>query len=143
MFWPSRTTQKMRRLKTEAMKFSVVGAANFLLTLAVFTVTLKVMHWNYLLSLAIAWGLGMCFSYVVNFSWVFKPEQKLVFNSRFLKFFSASLISIVINLIVLRLVVEGTGFDPFMVQLALIPLIVIFNFATAKFWSLKSGTAGL
>ncbi len=130
----------MRKLKTEAIKFSAVGAANFVLTMIVFTVALKVLDLDYLLSLVAAWIIGMCISYVMHFTWVFKPEHKLQFRSRFFKYLAASLLSVSINLLALRLIVEGTGFDPFIVQLALIPFIVVFNFASAKLWSLKPGS---
>lgn len=127
----------MHKFKIEATKFTLVGAANFALTFIVFTVMLKLWGVNYLLSLVAAWGIGMLFSYVLNFAWVFKPEQKIQFRDRFFRFFLASLLSIALNMIILRFIVEHTDFDPFYVQAALIPFIVIFNFATAKYWSLR------
>lgn len=98
---------------------------------------LKVLSVNYLLSLIAAWFVGMLFSYVLNFAWVFKPEQKIQFRDRFVRFFLASVLSIALNLLVLSYIVERTNLDSFYVQTALIPFIVIFNFSTAKFWSLK------
>lgn len=127
----------MHKFKIEAAKFTFVGAANFVLTFAVFTVMLKALSINYLLSLATAWAIGMLFSYVLNFSWVFMPEQKIQFKSQFVRFFLASALSILMNILILRYIVEHTSFDPFYVQLALVPFIVIFNFSTAKFWSLR------
>jgi putative flippase GtrA len=79
----------------------------------------------------------MLFSYVLNFSWVFKPEQKIQFKARFLRFFLASAFSIALNMLVLSYIVDRTNFDPFYVQMVLIPWIVIFNFSTAKYWSLR------
>ena len=79
----------------------------------------------------------MLFSYALNFSWVFKPEQKIQFRARFVRFFLASVLSIALNILALSYIVEHTDFDPFHVQMALIPFIVVFNFSTAKFWSLK------
>lgn len=130
--------RKMKKIKIEVTKFTIVGAANFVLTFIVFTAMLKELQLNYLLSLVVAWIVGMVFSYVLNFSWVFKPEQKIQFKGRFLKFFMASVLSIGLNLLVLRWLVEYFGFDPYFAQLTLIPLIVLFNFSTAKFWSLRS-----
>jgi len=127
----------MHKFKIEATKFTLVGAANFVLTFIVFTFMLKTMEVNYLLSLMAAWVVGMLFSYVLNFAWVFKPEQKIQFRARFFRFFLASVLSIALNMLVLRYIVEHTDFDPFYVQMVLIPLIVIFNFSTAKYWSLK------
>lgn len=127
----------MHKLKIEATKFTIVGATNFILTFIVFTTMLKVFGVNYLLSLVAAWVVGMLFSYVLNFLWVFKPEQKIQFRNRFFRFFLASVLSIALNMLILSYIVERTGLDPFYVQMVLIPLIVIFNFTTAKFWSLK------
>jgi putative flippase GtrA len=122
----------------EVTRFTLVGAANFVLTLVVFTVMLKALAANYLLSLWVAWIVGILFSYVMNFSWVFRPEQKIQFRARFLKFFLASLLSVTLNMLALGCIVERTHWDPFYVQMALIPPIVAFNFLTAKFWSLRA-----
>jgi len=127
----------VHKLKIEVTKFTLVGAANFVLTFIVFTAMLKAWSVNYLLSLGTAWVVGMLFSYILNFSWVFKPEQKIQFKSRFLRFFLASAFSIALNMLVLSYIVEHTDFDPFYVQMVLIPLIVVFNFSTAKYWSLR------
>ena len=128
----------MHKFKLEITKFTLVGAANFMLTLIVFTLMLKKMEVNYLLSLITAWVVGMLFSYILNFSWVFKPEQKIQFKDRFLRFFLANALSIVLNILALSYIVQRTDFDPFWVQLMLVPFIVVFNFSTAKFWSLRS-----
>lgn len=133
----------MHGLKVEVTRFTLVGAVNFVLTFIVFTVMLKVMAMDYLLSLIAAWLAGLFFSYVLNFSWVFMPEETIQFKSRLMKYFLASAVSIVGNVLVLRGIVENTGSDPFYVQLVLIPVIVLFNYLTAKYWSLRSDTVVL
>ena len=130
----------MHRLKIEVTKFMLVGAANFILTLVVFTMMLKAMSANYLLSLSVAWIVGFSFSYVLNFSWVFRPEEKIQFKARFLKYFLSNIFSILLNMLILAFMVELTNTDPYYVQLALIPLIVVFNFSTAKYWALRSSS---
>ena len=127
----------MHKLKAEATKFTLVGAANFILTFVIFTVMLKVLWINYMLSIVAAWFAGLIFSYVLNFSWVFKPDGQLQFKARFIKFILASTLSIALNVLVLGYIVEHTNFDPFYVQIVLIPFIVVFNFSTAKYWSLR------
>jgi len=128
----------MSRLKLEITKFTIVGAINFVLTFVIFFALVKIIEVNYLVSLVVASAAGVVFTYTFNFVWVFKPERKLLFRERFIKYFLASLLSIALNLFILKYIVERTGFDPFYVQTALIPLLVIFNFSTAKFWSLQS-----
>ena len=126
------------KYKIESVKFVFVGVVNFALTFVIFTVMVKVYGVNYLLSLLAAWVVGMFFSYVLNFVWVFKPEKKIQFRARFFKFFLTSASSILLNMFALNYIVESGTFDPFYVQITLIPFIVIFNFLAAKFWSLKS-----
>lgn len=127
----------MHKIKVEATKFTIVGAMNFVLTFVIFITMLKILSMDYLLSLGVASVIGVFFSYAVNFIWVFKPERRIQFKSRFLKFFVASALSITLNMLLLRYIVEQANFDPFYTQLALIPFIVLFNFSTAKYWSLR------
>jgi putative flippase GtrA len=125
------------KLKYEVIRFTLVGMFNAGLTFVTYFLLLKIFKINYLIALIISWVLGVVFSYILNFSWVFKPEQRMQFKERFIKYFSAYLISFALNLFALTYIVEYIGFDPFYVQTALIPLIVIINFATSKFWSLR------
>jgi len=127
----------MHKLKIEVTKFMFVGAANFVLTFVVFTVLLKMMGLHYLLSLTIAWVVGMFLSYTLNFTWVFKPEQQIQFRTRFAKFFFAGLLSLLLNMAALDYFVENMRIDSFYAQSGLIPFVVAFNFITAKFWSLR------
>lgn len=122
----------------EAFRFLIVGGANFVLTFLVFYGLLRIARVDYLVSLFVSWAVGMAFSYTLNFTWVFRPEEKLEFKSRLAKYFAANLASILLNMLALRAIVRATGCDPFWVQCALIPLIVVFNYSTAKFWSLRT-----
>lgn len=133
-----RYLDRYRHHGIEAFRFLIVGGANFVLTFVVFYTLLKVIEIDYLAALFTAWAVGMAFSYVLNFTWVFRPEEKLQFKARLAKYFAANLASILLNMLTLRMIVDATGYDPFWVQCALIPLIVVFNYSTAKFWSLRS-----
>jgi len=140
--WIISDGQKMHKLKIEFSKFTVVGAANFLFTLVLFYLLVKVLRANYLIALVVVSLLGMILTYSLNHVWVFKPEQELAFKGRLLKYILAGFLSISLNVVVLAYIVEHTSFDPFYVQLALIPFIVAFNFSTAKYWSLRPSSDG-
>lgn len=127
----------MHKLKIEFSKFTVVGAINFVFTFILFFWLVKIIDFNYLLALIVVSLLGMILTYSLNHVWVFKPEEKLAFRGRLVKYILAGALSIALNVAVLKYLVECTGFDPFYVQMALIPFIVVFNFSTAKFWSLR------
>lgn len=132
----------MHKLGMEFSKFTLVGGVNFVFTLVLFYLFVEVARINYLVALAVVSLVGMILTYTLNHVWVFKPEEKLAFRSRLYKYILAGFLSIALNLAALNYIVERTGFDPFYVQLALIPLIVVFNFSTAKFWSLRPSGNG-
>ncbi|MCX7113467.1 MAG: GtrA family protein [Proteobacteria bacterium] len=127
----------MHALKIEFSKFTVVGAVNFVFTFVLFYLLVKVLQTNYLIALVAVSLLGMILTYLLNYKWVFKPEKELAFKGRLPKYIFAGCLSIALNSVALGYIVERTAFDPFYVQTALIPFIVIFNFSTAKFWSLR------
>jgi putative flippase GtrA len=128
----------MSKLKYEVTMFTFVGTINAGLTFVIFYFLLRIFNINYLISFTVSWVIGVVNSYILNYLWVFKPEQRLEFKERFAKYFLAQLLSFALNLFALRNIVEHSSFDPFYVQTALIPIIVVFNFATSKFWSLRS-----
>lgn len=125
----------------QALKFSALGAVNFVLTFAVFTGLLKILALNHLVSLFAAWAVGMVFMYVTNFIWVFRQDGALRFDGRFLKFVATGVVSISGNMLALHLMVARYGFDAFLAQVVLIPFVVAFNFLAAKFISLRQRKA--
>ncbi|WP_137808356.1 GtrA family protein [Pseudomonas sp. G(2018)] len=130
----------VKNLRLEFSKFTLVGGVNFVFTFILFYLCVRILKINYLVAIVLVSLLGMVLTYCLNHSWVFKPEDKLDFKSRFLKYLFSGFLSIGLNVLALHYVVSKTGFDPFYVQIALIPLIVVFNFSTAKFWSLRRKT---
>ena len=127
----------MQKLHIEFSKFTVVGAVNFVFTFVFFYVLVKMANVNYLIALVVVSLAGMVLTYALNYAWVFKPSRELEFKGRLAKYILAGFCSIMLNVVVLKLIVSSTGFDPFYVQVGLIPFIVLFNFSTAKFWSLR------
>lgn len=113
----------------------MVGGLNFVFTFALFTATLNLL--GYVGALLFAWLAGTFLTYVLNFVWVFRPEARLRFRDRFIKYLTAGAVSVGLNLVVLTILVELGGFDPFWAQVWIMPFIVLFNFASAKFWSLR------
>ena len=118
-------------------KYLVVGTLNFLLTVGGFFLLLKILNINYVISFTITWLIGLIFTYVLNFLWVFKTSEKIEFKKKLLKYFIVYVISYSVNIIILKILVSKYGFDPFFIQFAIIPLVIIINFFGFKYWSLK------
>ena len=114
----------------------MVGIINFVLSILFFLLLLKVFGIAYLVVFTVTWLFGILLTYVINFIWVFKPEDKIVFRKRLPKYFLVYLTSYIVNIIILRLIVENYGYDPFWVQFFILPLVVMINFFGFKYWAL-------
>jgi putative flippase GtrA len=92
--------------RTEISRFLVVGGLNFVFTFMVFTLALKALAIGYAAALLLAWLAGNILTYILNFTWVFRPEAKLHFRGRFVKYLSAGALSLSLNLLALSALVE-------------------------------------
>ncbi len=127
-------------MANQFFKFLIVGGVNFFFTLTLFIFFLRVIGFHYVLALVLASALGVIFTYTLNYVWVFLPSERLQFRERLPRYALANGVSIGLNAMLLPITVSSTGFDPFWAQFFLIPFIIVFNFATARFWSLKPAT---
>jgi putative flippase GtrA len=123
------------------VKYLFVGGGNAVFTFAVYFLLLRVLHFHYTLAFTISWVLGVLMTYVVNFLWVFKPEQKLAFKSRLLKYFIVYITSYLLNIFLLYNVTELTGGDPLLIQLFILPVVVAVNFAGIKYWCMNAASS--
>jgi putative flippase GtrA len=120
------------------VKYGFVGGLNFILSLVLFYTLLKIMHIKYLIAFTITWLFGIVLTYVINFVWVFKPEEILELKKRFFKYFLVYLVSYLVNVGLLKYLVQKYGFDPFWLQFFILPIVVIINFLGFKFWALRT-----
>lgn len=119
------------------MKYVLVGLSNAIFTTIIYLLLLKVFHVPYTVAFTVSWLMGLFFTYVINFVWVFKPERKLEFKRRLWKYALVYVASYLVNIMLLRLVVEHYQIDPFIAQLFIIPLVIAINYSGMKFWALK------
>jgi putative flippase GtrA len=119
------------------IKYGIVGAGNAIFTFFIYFLLLKIFKIHYLISFSISWLAGVLLTYMINFVWVFKPEDKLVFKSRLAKYIVVYVTSYLLNMILLRILTEATQWDPLLTQLMIVPVIVAINFFGIKYWSMK------
>ena len=118
-------------------KYVLVGLSNAVFSTLVFLFCLKVVLMHYIAAFTIAWLFGILFTYVINFTLIFKPEEKLEFKKRLPKYFVVYCISYSLNVILLKILVSWTQGDPFFLQLPILPLVIAINFTGFKYWALK------
>ena len=118
-------------------KYVFVGILNAVFGTLVYLFCLKVLSLHYLVAFTISWLFGVLFTYVINFLFVFKPDEKLEYKKRLPKYFLVYCISYAINVILLKVLVSCTQADPFYLQLLILPLVIAINFTGFKYWALK------
>jgi putative flippase GtrA len=117
----------------EFIKFVAAGIANVLLTFAVY-VALVGISTPYALANALAWILGIAFSYFLNSTFVFKKKhpQKYRDSKRFVIFCVAYSLNFVISSSLLAYLVETGIYDPVRAQYIVIPITVFLNYLASK-----------
>ena len=119
------------------IKYSFVGIGNFIFTLVLYIIFLNALYFRYEIAFTLSWLLGVFFTYLINFIWVFKPEEKLTFRKRLPKYFLVYISSYALNMLLLRLLVEYFSLLPLLAQMFIIPLVVFINFIGIKYWALR------
>lgn len=118
-------------------KYVIVGLLNAVFGTLVYLFCLKVIMIHYLVAFTVSWLFGVLFTYVINFVFVFKPDEKLEYKKRLPKYFVVYCLSYSLNIILLKVLVTLTHGDPFFLQLFILPLVIAINFTGFKYWALK------
>lgn len=129
---------KNKQLVFQFWKYAVVGGFNFAISLGLYILLIKHFKTNYLLAYVLTWLFGMLLTYALNFLWVFKVSNKIVVKKFLPKYIVIYGSSFLLNLFMLKHLVENKNLDPMLTQFFLIPLVVLYNFAGMKFWSFKN-----
>jgi len=127
----------LRMLIKHFIKYSFVGIANLFFTLILYIVFLYQLEFRYEIAFTLSWLAGVLFTYLINFIWVFKPEEKITFRKRLPKYFLIYLASYLFNMLLLALFVEYFFIDPLVSQIFILPVVVIINFTGIKYWALR------
>ncbi len=118
-------------------KFVLVGALNAAFTFVLYWILLKPLSMSYLVAYPLSWFCGVIMTYVINFLWVFKPEQKLEFRRRFKKYVVVYLTSLLVGQGGIMLLHQLIDIDPFWLAFFVVPIVVIINFIGIKYWALR------
>lgn len=122
---------------TQFIKYLFVGGLNFIFGVITYYLFLHVVHLHYLIAFSLSWILGVLLTYIINFVWIFRPDEKLNFRARLFKYFVVYLTSYLVNIWLLKSLTDYLQQDPFYIQFGIIPIVMLINFLGMKFWSLK------
>jgi putative flippase GtrA len=112
--------------------YSIVGAANTLITWTVFYVLNKRLGMNEIAVSVLAYGAGIINGFIWSTRAVFKTKGTV---TNFTKFIAVNILMIGLNAVLVGVFHNQLGIDSFLCQIMATPFTFIGNFVLNKFWT--------
>jgi dolichol-phosphate mannosyltransferase len=119
----------------QLLKFCVVGAAGYVVNLAVYAVLVKGAGVHYIPAAICSFLVAVTNNYTWNRLWTFRAERGH-YAYQGMRFLVVSTLALGANLVVLQLFV-ALGLDKVVAQAIAIALVTPLNFAGNKLWSFR------
>jgi putative flippase GtrA len=115
-------------------KFGIVGASGYLINLAVFAALIGPLDVHHVLAAVGAFCVAVSSNFFWNRHWTFEPgEGPAHFQAA--RFFTVSLASLGLNLVVLQALVSGGSVGDLTAQAIAVAVAMPFNFLGNKLWT--------
>ena len=124
----------MKKLLAQIMKFGIVGAIAFLIDYGIMVFLTEVFDVLYLISATVSFFVALVFNYFASMRYVFKHKEGLSRRREFIIFAVLSILGLVLNALLMWLGVDLVGFDYRIVKIVVTLIIMLYNFATRKFF---------
>lgn len=131
---------RIRRAFRQFVKYCLVGAIGLVVNLAVYSLLVKGAHFHYLAAATFSFTVAVTNNFVLNKFWTFGNPQGTMFVQAG-RFLIVSATSLLLNLLVLRLLIEDLNLNNKIIAQAIaISLVTVFNFTGNKMWSFRRTT---
>ena len=128
---------RIRRAVRQFIKYCLVGAIGLFVNLIVYSLLVKGAHFHYLAGATMSFIVAVTNNFILNKYWTFGNPQGGMFMQAG-RFLIISGTSLVLNLMMLRLLIEDLNLDNKIVaQVIAISLVTVFNFTGNKMWSFR------
>jgi putative flippase GtrA len=117
----------------QLFQFGIVGASGYLINLAVFAVLNSGLGIHYIAAAILAFGVAVTNNFWWNRHWTFDARHGHA-GFQAARFFTVSVLALVVNLIALRLLVSG-GMTELPAQAISVAIAMPFNFIGNKLWT--------
>jgi putative flippase GtrA len=117
----------------QLFQFGLVGGSGYLINLAVFALLNGAINIHYIAAAILAFGVAVMNNFWWNRHWTFDAKHGHA-GFQAARFFTVSLLALVINLIALKLLVGG-GMSELPAQAISVAIAMPFNFVGNKLWT--------
>jgi putative flippase GtrA len=129
-----------RALALQFLKFGVVGVSNTLITLAVYTLLVKVFGVWYIAASAIGFAVGAVNGFLLNRRWTFSGHVGDMFTP--LRWLVVQGSGLLLNVALVYLFVSQAGLDKLLGQACATAIVVVLTFLANRSWTFRVGAAG-
>ena len=119
----------------QLVRFCVVGSSGYVVNLAVFVAVLNGLDFHYLVAATCSFLVAVTNNYTWNRLWTFRHQRGRVAYQG-MRFLVVSVVALLANLLVLRLLV-AIGLGKILAQAIAIVLVTPLNFVGNKLWSFR------
>jgi dolichol-phosphate mannosyltransferase len=117
----------------QLIQFGLVGGSGYLINLAVFALLNGLVNVHYIAAAILAFGVAVMNNFWWNRHWTFDAKHGHA-GFQAARFFTVSVLALVINLIALKLLVGG-GMSELPAQAIAVAIAMPFNFVGNKLWT--------
>jgi dolichol-phosphate mannosyltransferase len=117
-------------------KFLLVGLSGYVVNLAVFTFSLKVLSVHHIAAATIAFGVAVMNNFWWNRHWTFAAGKGHA-GFQAARFFAVSVTAFVIQVAILELLITSAGMAKVLAQAVSLVLATPVNFVGNKLWSFR------
>lgn len=119
--------------KQPIIPFLTVGATAAFINLVAFTLFWKMVHFDYSISISIAFVLSVAFHFTANRYFTFKSQATRV-SSQFPRYAAMVLANYAITMVIMHLVVENLHFSPWLGIFISIATTVGISYSLSRYW---------
>lgn len=123
------------KLANKFLRYAVVGAIGTGIYLFILTLLIEVLHYDPVISSALAFIIIVVISYVLNYKWTFRTKSR--HRVSFPRYLTVSLVGLFLNMTIMFLAVNVFSMWYWIAQVIAIILIPISNFILNFYWSFK------
>lgn len=120
------------QLFAQIVKFGFVGGLAFLIDYSILIMCKELLHFDVLLSAAIAFTISVIFNYLASVKWVFEVDQEKSTKRNFILFIVFSIIGLILTEMIMYIGTEIAGISYLIVKIFATAIVMVFNFITRK-----------
>lgn len=128
---------KLLKEKREIILYLIFGFLTTVISILVFALFTEIIPLDELIANIISFIIAVFFAFITNKKWVFENADKTPFFTAMIKFYSARLLTLLIEELILFIFITRLSMNPLWVKITSQLLIIILNFILSKIFVFK------